>query len=97
VTRRRSSDLPPGVSAEEWLAARKELLVREKAFTKARDELNSARGQLPMVEVTKSYEFDSKHGSVRLIDLFEGRDQLIMHHIHVDLRHRPRRHGGPSG
>jgi predicted dithiol-disulfide oxidoreductase (DUF899 family) len=44
------------------LAARKELLVREKAFTKARDELNSARGQLPMVEVTKSYEFDSKHG-----------------------------------
>ena len=95
-------DLPPVVSAEEWLAARKELLVREKALTKARDELNSARRQLPMVEVTKSYEFQSEHGQVGLIDLFEGRDQLIVHHfmwtydVDDDGTERPRDEGCPS-
>ena len=95
-------DLPPVVSAEEWLAARKELLVREKALTKARDELNSARRQLPMVEVTKSYEFQSVHGQVGLIDLFEGRDQLIVHHfmgtyeVDDDGTEHPRDEGCPS-
>ena len=95
-------DLPPVVSAEEWLAARKELLVREKALTKARDKLNSARRQLPMVEVTKSYEFQSEHGPLRLIDLFEGRDQLIVHHfmwtydIDNDGTEHPRDEGCPS-
>jgi predicted dithiol-disulfide oxidoreductase (DUF899 family) len=66
-------DLPPVVSAQEWLAARKELLVREKALTKARDELHSARRRLPMVEVTKNYELHSERGPIALIDLFEGR------------------------
>ena len=95
-------DLPPVVSAEEWLAARKELLVREKALTKARDELNSARRQLPMVEVTKSYEFQSEHGPLRLIDLFEGRDQLIVHQLILtndndnDGTEHPRDEGCPS-
>ena len=92
-------DLPPVVSAEEWLAARKELLVREKALTKARDELNSARRQLPMVEVTKSYEFQSEHGPLRLIDLFEGRDQLIVHHFMwtYDIDNDGTEHPGTKG
>jgi len=95
-------DLPPVVSAEEWLAGRKELLVREKALTKARDELNSARRQLPMVEVTKSYEFQSEQGRIGLIDLFEGRDQLIVHHfmwtydVDEDGMEHPRDEGRPS-
>ncbi len=95
-------DLPPVVSAGEWLTARKELLAREKALTKARDELNSARRQLPMVEVTKGYEFQSEDGPVRLIDLFEGRDQLIVHHfmwtydIDDDGTEHPRDEGCPS-
>lgn len=95
-------DLPPVASAEEWLTARKELLAREKALTKARDELNSARRQLPMVEVTKGYEFQSEVGPVRLIDLFEGRDQLIVHHfmwtydIDDDGTEHPRDEGCPS-
>jgi len=95
-------DLPPVVSAEEWLAARKELLVREKALTKARDELNSARRRLPMVEVTKNYELHSERGPVALIDLFEGRDQLIVHHfmwtydLDEDGTEHPRDEGCPS-
>jgi predicted dithiol-disulfide oxidoreductase (DUF899 family) len=95
-------DLPPVVSADEWLAARKDLLVKEKALTKARDELNTARRQLPMVEVTKEYELHSEHGPVRLIDLFEERDQLIVHHfmwtydIDEDSTEHPRDEGCPS-
>jgi predicted dithiol-disulfide oxidoreductase (DUF899 family) len=74
-------DLPPVVSAEEWLAARKDLLVKEKALTSARDELNTARRQLPMVDVTKQYTLHGAQGPVGLVDLFEGRDQLIVHHF----------------
>jgi predicted dithiol-disulfide oxidoreductase (DUF899 family) len=70
--------LPEIVSEQEWLEARKALLLKEKAATRARDELNAERRRLPMVHVRKPYLFD---GSLRLLDLFEGRRQLIVHHF----------------
>jgi predicted dithiol-disulfide oxidoreductase (DUF899 family) len=72
--------LPKIVSYDEWVAARKELLVKEKEATKQRDRLNTERRELPMVEV-KAYEFDGPDGKVSLLDLFEGRQQLIIYHF----------------
>src|SRR5436190_139970 len=63
--------LPKIVSHDEWLQARKALLDKEKELTRTRDALNIERRNLPMVEVTKDYEFDSPDGKVRLLDLFE--------------------------
>jgi predicted dithiol-disulfide oxidoreductase (DUF899 family) len=71
----------PVVSGEEWLAARRELLAREKEFSRARDELNRLRLALPWVKVTKPYEFDTPQGKRSLADLFEGRSQLIVQHF----------------
>jgi predicted dithiol-disulfide oxidoreductase (DUF899 family) len=76
--------LPRVVSREEWLAARKELLAEEKAMTRARDRLNTKRRELPMVEVEKDYVFEGPNGEVRLLDLFEGRRQLIVQHFMFD-------------
>ena len=76
--------LPEIVSEEQWVAARKELLVKEKAFTKQRDALNTERRNLPMVEVTKDYVFEGPQGKVRLLDMFEGRSQLIIYHFMFD-------------
>jgi predicted dithiol-disulfide oxidoreductase (DUF899 family) len=73
--------LPPAVSREEWLAARKELLAEEKEFTRARDRLNAHRRRLPMVRVDKQYTFEGPAGTVSLPDLFEGRPQLVLHHF----------------
>jgi predicted dithiol-disulfide oxidoreductase (DUF899 family) len=78
---------PKIVPREEWLAARKELLAHEKAFTRARDELNAERRALPMVEVDKPYEFEGAAGRVSLADLFEGRRQLIVYHFMLDPAH----------
>jgi predicted dithiol-disulfide oxidoreductase (DUF899 family) len=72
--------LPTVVSRDEWLAARKELLAKEKEATRARDRLNTERRQLPMVPVAKDYEFEGPGGKVHLGDLFDGREQLIVHH-----------------
>jgi len=69
------------VSREEWIAARKELLVREKEFTKARDRLSKERRDLPWVRIEKDYAFDSPEGKVRLADLFKGRRQLVVQHF----------------
>lgn len=74
-------NLPEVVSRDEWDAARRELLAKEKALTKARDRLNAERRRLPMVRVDKPYTFEGPHGPVRLLDLFEGRPQLVMHHF----------------
>ena len=72
--------LPGIVSREEWIRARVALLDREKALTKARDELAAERRRLPMVEVTEDYGFTAADGSSRtLLDLFEGRHQLIIY------------------
>lgn len=76
--------LPEIATPEEWLAARKELLTKEKEMTRARDALNAARRRLPMVEVEEDYRFQGPEGEVGLRDLFEGRDQLIVYHFMFD-------------
>jgi predicted dithiol-disulfide oxidoreductase (DUF899 family) len=76
--------LPEIVSHDEWLAARKTLLDKEKALTQQRDVLNAERRRLPMEEITKDYAFEGPDGSVRLPDLFEGRPQLIVYHFMFD-------------
>ncbi len=73
--------LPRIATREEWRAARVALLENEKDFTHKRDALNIERRELPMVEVEKDYVFDGPHGEVRLIDMFDGRRQLIVYHF----------------
>ena len=77
-------EYPRVVSRAEWLAARKQLLLKEKEFTRLRDQVNADRRRLPMVKIDKLYEFDGTGGKVRLLDLFEGRRQLIVYHFMFD-------------
>ena len=70
---------PPIVSPQEWAAAREQLLVKEKALTRARDALAAERRRMPWVAVEKEYEFDGPQGKVSLLGLFEGRRQLIVY------------------
>ena len=70
---------PALVSAEEWEAARQQLLVKEKAFTRSRDALAAERRRMPWLAVEKRYEFEGPKGKVSLLDLFEGRRQLILY------------------
>ena len=72
---------PPVVDADTWLHARLALLAEEKALTAARDALNARRRQLPMVEVTEDYRFQGIDAELGLLDLFEGRRQLIVYHF----------------
>ena len=76
--------LPEIVTREEWLAARTDLLVREKDHTRQRDALNADRRRLPMVEISKTYTFEGPDGTVALADLFDGRAQLIIQHVMFD-------------
>ena len=76
--------LPDVVSRDEWLLARKDLLRREKEFTRQRDALVADRRRLPMVRIDKPYRFDGPNGPVTLLDMFEGRDQLIVQHFMFD-------------
>ena len=76
--------LPQIVDREEWVAARKALLAKEKSLTRQRDALNADRRNLPMVEITKEYVFEGPDGKVGLLDLFEGRLQLIVGHFMFD-------------
>src|SRR5690349_16915674 len=73
--------LPKVVSQDEWLAARKELLAKEKELTAARTHVNAQRRRLPMVRIDKPYTFEGPSGAVGLLDMFEGRRQLVMHHF----------------
>ena len=75
---------PQIVSREEWLVARKALLLKEKEATHARDRLNAERRRLPMVKLDKEYFFEGPAGKVRLLDLFDGRRQLIIYHFMFD-------------
>jgi predicted dithiol-disulfide oxidoreductase (DUF899 family) len=70
---------PPIVSPEEWESARQELLVKEKAFTRARDGLAAERRRMPWLAVENDYEFDGPEGKASLLDLFGGRRQLIVY------------------
>ena len=70
---------PPIVSPQEWLDARAALLVKEKALMKARDAMAAERRRMPWVLVEQDYQFEGPNGRVRLLDLFEGRRQLIVY------------------
>ncbi len=72
---------PRVVSRDEWLQARKHLLEQEKAATRARDALSAVRRALPVVRIDKDYRFEGPRGTLRLVDLFEGRAQLIVYHF----------------
>jgi predicted dithiol-disulfide oxidoreductase (DUF899 family) len=69
------------VSREEWVAARRGLLAKEKHLTRLRDELSRDRRALPWVKVETPYVFDGPDGEETLADLFAGRSQLIVHHF----------------
>jgi predicted dithiol-disulfide oxidoreductase (DUF899 family) len=70
---------PPTVSPEAWEAGRQQMLVKEKALTRARDALAAERRRMPSMAVEKAYEFEGPRGKVSLLDLFEGRRQLIVY------------------
>jgi predicted dithiol-disulfide oxidoreductase (DUF899 family) len=69
------------VSEAEWLVARKDLLTREKDLTRLRDEVSRHRRELPWVRIDKEYVFDGPAGREKLVDLFDGRSQLIVYHF----------------
>ena len=72
------------VSHTEWIAARKQHLLREKEFTRLRDQLSRERRELPWEAVEKEYVFDGPKGKETLSDLFEGRSQLVIYHAMFD-------------
>lgn len=74
-------NLPPIVSASEWQDARDRLLSKEKQATRALDALAAERRRLPMVRIEKDYEFEGPEGTVSLVDLFDGRRQLVLYHF----------------
>jgi predicted dithiol-disulfide oxidoreductase (DUF899 family) len=69
------------VTHDQWIAARKELLAKEKEFTRWRDQLSAERRALPWVKVEKPYVFDGPDGKETLADLFSGHSQLIVKHF----------------
>ena len=71
----------PVVSHDEWLAARRALLEKEKAFTRQSDEMSRLQRELPWERVTKEYAFEGPNGKETLADLFDGRSQLIVYHF----------------
>ena len=75
---------PTIVSADEWTAAREDLLVKEKELTRARDALGAQRRRMPWVAIDKPYRFDGPDGPVSLSDLFAGRRQLILYRAFID-------------
>ena len=72
-------NMPPIVSPREWEAARQSLLVKEKELTRARDALAAERRRMPRMAVEKTYTFEGPNGKASLLDLFEGRRQLIVY------------------
>jgi len=86
-------NLPPVVSPQEWDAARAQLLVKEKELTRARDALAAERRRMPRQAVSKDYSFEGPDGPVGLLDLFEGRRQLIVYRFFFE----PGVSGWPEG
>jgi len=83
---------PPVVSAQAWDAALAEMLVKEKEMMRARDALAAERRRMPWLEVRNDYRFDGPNGEVSLLDLFEGRRQLIVYRAFLE----PGVHGWPD-
>jgi hypothetical protein len=83
---------PQVVDEHEWRTAHQALLAKEKALTHARDDLAAQRRRLPMVRVAKEYSFDGAVGPVTLLDLFDGRPQLLLYHFMF----APAVHGWPT-
>jgi len=81
TTMQTTAPAPRIVSKDEWLAARRALLIEEKKLTRRQDELSAARRALPWVKVDKPYVFDTPDGKSTLADLFDGRSQLIIKHF----------------
>ncbi len=77
-------NLPPVVSAEEWDAARAEMLVKEKEMTRARDALAAQRRRMPRMKVEKAYAFEGPEGRVDLHGLFQGHRQLVVYRFFFD-------------
>src|ERR1700731_5270403 len=78
---KRGLDTHKTVTQAEWLEARKHLLTQEKEFTRLRDRLSQQRSELPWVKVEKHYVFEGPRGKETLVDLFEGRSQLVVYHF----------------
>jgi predicted dithiol-disulfide oxidoreductase (DUF899 family) len=83
---------PPVVSAQEWDAALAQMLMKEKAHARARDALAAERRRMPWLAVEKEYRFEGPDGSMSLVDLFEGRRQLIVYRAFLE----PGVHGWPD-
>jgi predicted dithiol-disulfide oxidoreductase (DUF899 family) len=83
---------PPIVTAAEWEAARERLLVKEKELTRAKDALAAERRRMPWLEVDKDYVFEGPNGKASLLDLFDGRRQLILYRAFFE----PGVHGWPD-
>jgi predicted dithiol-disulfide oxidoreductase (DUF899 family) len=81
MTTQSQTRLPNVASQAEWLAASKKLLAKEKKLTRERDQLAAERRRLPMVKIDKSYVLEGPAGKASLLDLFEGRRQLIVYHF----------------
>ena len=84
--------MPPIVSAAEWETARQNMLVKEKALAHARDAMAAQRRRMPWMPVEKKYEFEGPNGKVSLVDLFEGRRQLVLYRAFFE----PGVHGWPD-
>src|SRR5688572_29168827 len=82
-------NLPKVVTPDEWQAAHEELLAKEKEATRARDALAAERRRQPMVEFDKDFAFEGPDGQVSLLDLFEGRRQLIVYHFMYESMEDP--------
>jgi len=83
---------PPIVSLQDWEAARQKLLVKEKELTRARDALAAERRRMPWLALEKDYKFDGPNGKANLLDLFDGRRQLIVYRAFFE----PGVHGWPD-
>src|ERR1700753_2266208 len=70
---------PEIVTAEQWQEARQRLLVQEKEVTRARDGMAAARRRMPWMPVDKAYTFEGPDGPLSLLDLFDGRPQLVIY------------------
>src|SRR6187551_3197885 len=90
--REKNMEIPKVVSPKDWETAHQQLLVKEKELTRARDALAAERRRMPWLAVEKKYEFEGPRGKASLLDLFDGRRQLIVYRAFFE----PGVHGWPE-